>query len=55
MRNPRRLTPRECARLMGFPDTFQIPVAKTHAYRLFGNSIVPAVAGHIAKYLVPEL
>jgi DNA (cytosine-5)-methyltransferase 1 len=32
-RNPRRLTPRECARLMGFPDTFRIPVSDTRAYR----------------------
>ena len=38
--NPRRLTPRECARLMGFPDTFVIPVSDTQAYRQFGNSVV---------------
>lgn len=44
-RNPRRLTPRECARLMGFPDTFQIPVSDTQAYKQFGNSVaVPVVA-----------
>lgn len=44
-RNPRRLTPRECARLQGFPDSFQIPVSDTQAYRQFGNSVcVPAVA-----------
>ena len=44
-RNPRRLTPRECARLQGFPDTFEIPVSDTQAYRQFGNSVcVPAVA-----------
>lgn len=43
-RNPRRLTPRECARLQGFPDSFQIPVSDTQAYRQFGNSVcVPAV------------
>ena len=42
--NPRRLTPRECARLQGFPDTFEIPVSDTQAYRQFGNSVcVPAV------------
>lgn len=41
---PRRLTPRECARLMGFPDTYEIPVSDTQAYRQFGNSVVvPAV------------
>jgi len=40
---PRRLTPRECARLMGFPDTFRIPVSDTQAYRQFGNSVVVPV------------
>ncbi|WP_269467412.1 DNA (cytosine-5-)-methyltransferase [Arthrobacter dokdonensis] len=41
---PRRLTPRECARLMGFPDSYEIPVSDTQAYRQFGNSVVvPAV------------
>lgn len=41
---PRRLTPRECARLMGFPETYEIPVSDTQAYRQFGNSVVvPAV------------
>jgi len=39
-RNPRRLTPRECARLMGFPDQFKIPVSMTQAYRQFGNTVV---------------
>ena len=39
-KRPRRLTPRECARLMGFPDTFRIPVSDTQAYRQFGNSVV---------------
>jgi hypothetical protein len=43
--NPRRLTPRECARLMGFPDSFRIPVSDTQAYKQFGNSVaVPVVA-----------
>lgn len=37
---PRRLTPRECARLQGFPDSFKIPVSDTQAYRQFGNSVV---------------
>lgn len=41
---PRRLTPRECARLMGFPESYEIPVSDTQAYRQFGNSVVvPAV------------
>ena len=44
-KNPRRLTPRECARLQGFPDSFVIPVSDTQAYKQFGNSVcVPAVA-----------
>ena len=47
--NPRRLTPRECARLMGFPDTFQIPVSDTQAYRQFGNSVVVPVVEAVAK------
>jgi DNA (cytosine-5)-methyltransferase 1 len=47
-RNPRRLTPRECARLMGFPDSFQIPVSDTQAYRQFGNSVVVPVIASIA-------
>lgn len=42
--NPRKLTPRECARLQGFPDEFIIPVSDTQAYHQFGNSVtVPAV------------
>ena len=49
--NPRRLTPRECARLMGFPDTFAIPVSDTQAYRQFGNSVVVPVVKAIAGAL----
>ncbi|MBR4604680.1 MAG: DNA (cytosine-5-)-methyltransferase [Lachnospiraceae bacterium] len=52
-RNPRRLTPRECARLMGFPDTFKIPVSDTRAYHAFGNSVVVPVMRWIAKGMVP--
>jgi DNA (cytosine-5)-methyltransferase 1 len=47
-KNPRRLTPRECARLMGFPETFRIPVSDTQAYRQFGNSVVVPVVSRIA-------
>lgn len=47
-RNPRRLTPRECARLMGFPDSFIIPVSDTQAYRQFGNAVVPDVVKAVA-------
>ncbi len=46
--NPRRLTPRECARLMGYPDTFQIPVSDTRAYKQFGNSVVVPLMAHVA-------
>ena len=52
-KNPRRLTPRECARLMGFPDTFLIPVSDTQAYRQFGNSVVVPVIGEIARIMKP--
>ena len=51
-RNPRRLTPRECARLMGFPDGFKIPVSDTQAYKQFGNSVVVPVVERIASEMV---
>ena len=54
-KNPRRLTPRECARLMGYPDSFEIPVSDTQAYRQFGNSIVVPVITKIAKKVVSVL
>lgn len=54
-RNPRRLTPRECARLMGFPDSFRIPVSDTQAYRQFGNSVVVPVVEAIARTIVAAL
>jgi len=54
-RNPRRLTPRECARLMGFPDSFKIPVSDTQAYKQFGNAVVVPVAERIAKAVVAAL
>jgi DNA (cytosine-5)-methyltransferase 1 len=50
---PRRLTPRECARLMGFPDTFQIPVSDTQAYKQFGNSVVAPMISAVAEALHP--
>jgi len=49
---PRHLTPRECARLMGFPDSFKIPVSDTQAYKQFGNSIVVPVIEKIAEAMV---
>ena len=51
--NPRRLTPRECARLMGFPDDFRIPVSDTQAYRQFGNSVVVPVVRAVAESMYP--
>lgn len=51
-KNPRRLTPRECARLMGFPDSFKIPVSDTQAYQQFGNSVVVPVVEKIAGVMV---
>lgn len=50
-KNPRRLTPRECARLMGFPDSFRIPVSDTRAYEQFGNSVVVDVMRHAAQLM----
>ena len=54
-KRPRRLTPRECARLMGFPDSFQIPVSDTQAYRQFGNSVVVPVMHEIARVVAPKV
>lgn len=50
---PRRLTPRECARLMGFPDTFRIPVSDTQAYRQFGNSVAVPLIHAVATHMRP--
>ncbi|ECG8260102.1 DNA cytosine methyltransferase [Salmonella bongori] len=56
---PRRLTPRECARLMGFEapqmSRFRIPVSDTQAYRQFGNSVVVPVFTAVAKLLEPKI
>lgn len=54
-KRPRRLTPRECARLMGFPDTFKIPVSDTQAYKQFGNSVVVPVIQEVARIMVPRV
>ena len=54
-KNPRRLTPRECARLQGFPDIFKIPVSDTHAYRQFGNSVVVPLMTEVAGLIVKKL
>ena len=54
-RNPRRLTPRECARLQGYPYTFKIPVSDTQAYRQFGNSVVVPPVGAVGKGIMETL
>lgn len=54
-KNPRRLTPRECARLQGFPDSFKIPVSDTQAYRQFGNSVVVPLMENVATLIVEKL
>lgn len=54
-KNPRRLTPRECARLQGFPDSFKIPVSDTQAYKQFGNSVVVPLMENIARLIVEKI
>lgn len=54
-KNPRRLTPRECARLQGFPDKFLIPVSNNQAYKQFGNSVVMPLIQAVGKNIVKEL
>ncbi|MCA6590907.1 MAG: DNA (cytosine-5-)-methyltransferase [Pseudanabaena sp. M38BS1SP1A06MG] len=54
-KNPRRLTPRECARLMGFPETFKIVTSDIRAYKQFGNSIAVPVVQAIANEIVSAM
>lgn len=54
-KRPRRLTPRECARLMGFPDDFIIPVSDTQAYKQFGNSVVMPAMREVARVMKPRI
>ena len=54
-KRPRRLTPRECSRLMGFPKDFKIPVSDTQAYRQFGNSVVIPVMKEVARIMTPHI
>lgn len=54
-KNPRRLTPRECARLQGFPDDFKIVVSDTQAYKQFGNSVVVPLMAKVAKLIVARM
>ncbi|MBF0239854.1 MAG: DNA (cytosine-5-)-methyltransferase [SAR324 cluster bacterium] len=55
LKRPRRLTPRECARLMGFPDDYSIPVSDTQAYRQFGNSVIMPVMREVARIMTPHV
>lgn len=54
-KNPRRLTPRECARLQGFPDDYKIVVSDTAAYKQFGNSVSVPVVQRIAASMMDAL
>lgn len=54
------MTPREWARLQGFPDTFSLPLADVHLYKQFGNSVtvsvIEAIANKLRRYLImPKL
>ena len=55
---PRRLTPVECARLMGFAHgdrEWHIPVSDTQAYRQFGNAVVVPAVEALARYMEPSI
>lgn len=54
-KNPRMLTPRECARLQGFPDEFIIPVSNAQSYKQFGNSVCIPVIEAVAKAMIAYL
>lgn len=57
-RPPRRLTPRECARLMGFDrnrQPFKIPVSDTQSYKQFGNAVVPDLVEAVARHMLPNI
>lgn len=54
-KNPRKLTPRECARLQGFPEDFIIPVSDSQSYKQFGNSVSVPVVRAVAKQMVKTL
>jgi len=54
-KNPRKLSPREAARLQGFPEDFVIPVSDTQAYKQFGNSVAVPVIKELAKRVIKEI
>lgn len=55
-KNPRKLTPRECARIQGFPEEFKVnAVSDAQVYRQFGNSVSVPVIREIARLMEPHL
>lgn len=54
-KNPRKLTPREAARLQGYPDTFKIVVSDTQAYKEFGNSVPVNMINAVAQEMYKSL
>lgn len=54
-KNPRKITPREAARLQGYPESFLIPVSDTQAYKQFGNSVAVPVIKILAKQIIKTL
>jgi DNA (cytosine-5)-methyltransferase 1 len=54
-KNPRKVTPREAARLQGFPEDFIIPVSDNQAYKQFGNSVAVPVIMELAKRVIKEM
>ena len=51
----RKLSPRECARVQGYPEWFKIPVSKSQAYKQFGNSISVPVVDAIFQQILKVL
>ena len=54
-KNPRRLTPRECARIMGYPESFKIVCSDTRAYKQFGNSVAVPIVQQVALQILESL
>lgn len=54
-KNPRKLTPRECARLQGFPEDYLLPVSDNEAYKQFGNSVTVPLMNAVAKQMLKVL
>lgn len=53
---PRRITPRECARLQGFPDSFIVNPIDTYAYKQFGNSVsVPVIESIVEDFIINNI